>query len=79
MQGLLDGAPVVLREQDGIAPLAGDLHRLVGLAHLVNQGVEPLRASVAETVVMAFLPPVHQSVLLLVLNEGCEALPIGPG
>ena len=42
MQGLLDGAPVVFREQDGIASLAGDLHGLVGLAHLIDQGVQPL-------------------------------------
>ena len=41
-RGLLDGAPVIFREQHGIAPLTGDLHGLVGLAHLINQGIEPL-------------------------------------
>jgi len=42
MQGLLDGAPVVFREQHGIAPLTGDLNGLVGLPHLIDQGIEPL-------------------------------------
>lgn len=42
MQGLLDGAPVVLGEQHSVAPFAGDLHRLVRLPHLIDQGLEPL-------------------------------------
>ena len=42
MQGLLDGAPVIFREQYGVAPLTGDLNGLVGLPHLIDQGIEPL-------------------------------------
>jgi hypothetical protein len=42
MQGLLNGSPILLREENRIAALAVDLHRLVGLANLVDQGVKAL-------------------------------------
>lgn len=43
LQGLTrDGAPVGFREQTGIAPLACDLDRLVGMTHLISEGVEPV-------------------------------------
>ena len=42
MQGLPDCAPVTFPQQNSVAPLPNDQQRLVGLPHLVNQGVEPL-------------------------------------
>jgi tetratricopeptide (TPR) repeat protein len=41
MEGLLDGTPILFREEDRIPALTGDLQRLVGLAHLIDQGVQP--------------------------------------
>ncbi len=40
MQGLLDGAPIIFQEQNGVAPLAGDPHGLMGLSHLIDQGIK---------------------------------------
>lgn len=40
VEGLLDGPPVLLGDQDGVGLLAGDLHRLVGLGSLVEESVE---------------------------------------
>ena len=41
MEGLLDGMPILFREENRIPALARDLQRLVGLAHLIDQGVQP--------------------------------------
>ena len=51
MQGLLDGIPVGLREQHGIAALAADLHRLMGIADLIDEGMEPLAGLCRENLV----------------------------
>ena len=40
MERFLNRAPVGLGNQDRIPPLPVDLHRLMGLPHLINQGVE---------------------------------------
>jgi hypothetical protein len=40
MERFLNRAPVGLGNQDRIPPLPVDLHRLMGLPHLIDQGVE---------------------------------------
>jgi hypothetical protein len=40
MECFLNRAPVGLGNQHRVAPLALDLHRLMGLPHLIDQGVE---------------------------------------
>ena len=40
VEGLLDGPPVLLGDQYGVGPLAGDLHRLVGFGGFVEESVE---------------------------------------
>jgi len=40
MESFLNGAPVVLRQQHRIAAPAVDLHRLMGLPHLIDHGVQ---------------------------------------
>jgi hypothetical protein len=36
----LDGAPIRFRQQNGAAAFAMDLHRLVGLPNLIDQGIK---------------------------------------
>ena len=41
MQGLLDRVSIAFRKQHGVAPLASDLRGFMGVAHFIDQGVEP--------------------------------------
>jgi len=42
MKGLLNGPPIILREQDRIGPFASYLDGLMGIVRFVDQGIKPL-------------------------------------
>jgi hypothetical protein len=40
VKGLLDGAPIILGDQDGVAAFAGNLDWLVRIGHVIEEFVE---------------------------------------